>query len=607
MSKAKRLVGIVFAVLFAVSAFGCMARTVPTPLEIAGQTQQSGAALQNDGTALTAAGDELSAYLFVYFVSDSGTDGEQIYFSVSQNGYTWEPLKNGTPILKSTVGEHGVRDPHIIRKHDNSGFYIIATDLSIDHGHDYSDNEHRLAWNNGEYVAWGTSQTEGSRAIIVWDSDDLVTWKNMRRCEIARENATCTWAPESIWDEEKGQYMVFWASKTSEDWKQRIYRCYTSDYVNFSEPEVYIERDVSYIDTTFIQEGEWYYRFTKNEDTKYIIMEKSKSLSGPFLAVDTYTINGEPGMDYTKNYGDKVRTGFEGPTGFKMNGEDKWMLLLDGLNEQQGYKPFVTDDLDSGKFVSAAAFDFGGVDFRHGSCIPITGTEYMNLLKTYNNEPDAGSGELIFSLDFENGLTSGGTKGKATAIGTVQYEAEGYKGKAAKVSGVNNYIEISGNDGDHPLKGLTEATISFAVKTYAKSWAFYAAPSAAKPSYQNEKYLGVIWGDSNSSDLAVQRWYNSGSRGPAANAKDLSAGVWHHITISCHEGTTVLYVDGQRKAGVSANRTLSGLLGNDPIAQIGKANWDDGEYSNMLIDSFKIYNYAMNRVQVAAHYAAEKA
>ncbi len=215
------------------------------------------------GTALTAdadaqneesvtaeqSSDEMSAYLFVHFVGEGDKHGEQIYFSVSENGTRWRTLNGKSPVLESTVGEEGVRDPNIIRKPDGSGFYLIATDLSI-----FNRN-----WD------WGGSQTAGSRSIVVWESANLTDWTLKGLKTIARENATCTWAPEVVYDDDKEAYMVYWASKTTEDWKHRVYRCYTEDFETFTKPEVYIEAEESRSDTTFIIEGDTYYRFTKDE------------------------------------------------------------------------------------------------------------------------------------------------------------------------------------------------------------------------------------------------------------------------------------------------------------------------------------------------------
>lgn len=297
---------------------------------------------------------DTQAYLFVHFVgTESTADEEQIYFSVSQNGTDWKTLNDGKPVLTSNVGEKGVRDPHILRGEDGK-FFIIATDLSIYNRRDDSNR-------------WGTCQTSGSKSIVVWESDDLVNWSNANLVEVAPSNAGCTWAPESVYDAEKGEYMVFWASKTADDnyATQRIYRSYTKDFKTFSEPELYIDGgNVSNIDTTIIDYKGMYYRFTKNESNSSVTMMKSGSLSGDWTDVASYTLG--------------TMTGYEGPTIYKVNGENKWCLLLDYYSKSQGYKPFVTDDIEKGSFTAGSNFNFD-VKYRHGTVMPITKAEYDNL------------------------------------------------------------------------------------------------------------------------------------------------------------------------------------------------------------------------------------
>lgn len=300
---------------------------------------------------------ETTAYLFAHFVNTEGDAScEQIYFSVSEDGQTWTTLNNSTPVLTSTVGEKGVRDPYILRGEDGK-FFIIATDLSI-YGR------------RGDPNRWGTCQTSGSKSIVIWESTDLVNWSEARIVEVAADNAGCTWAPEAVYDPEKDMYMVFWASKVSDDnySTQRIYRSYTSDFVSFTEPEIYMEDTVSNIDTTIIDHKGVYYRFTKNESQSSIIMEKSTSLSGEWTDVETYNLG--------------TMKGYEGPTIYKLNGEDKWCLLLDYYSKSQGYKPFVTDDITKGVFTKAADFIFDGT-YRHGTVLPITQAEYEALTEKY--------------------------------------------------------------------------------------------------------------------------------------------------------------------------------------------------------------------------------
>ena len=293
---------------------------------------------------------DTSAYLFVHFVgSEKQATDEQIYFSTSTDGLNWSTLNNGSPFLTNTVSnENGVRDPYILRGEDND-YYIIATDLSIV---------------NGNTKNWSICQTKGSRNIIVWKSSDLKTW-TCNTMEAMPEDYGCVWAPEAIYDSEKGEYMVFWASKVKSDnyAKQRIYYRYTKDFKTFTtEPQIYIERDHSMIDTTIVQDKGVYYRFTKDESSKYVFMEKCATLHGDWKEVATYN---------------HKETGFEGPTIYKRNNSEEWCLMLDNYSKG-GYKPFVTSNLKNGVFSNAGDIKFDGT-YRHGTVMPITQAEYESL------------------------------------------------------------------------------------------------------------------------------------------------------------------------------------------------------------------------------------
>ena len=71
-------------------------------------------------------------------------------------------------------------------------------------------------------------------SIFVWESTDLINWKNERVVKVEDNVAGMVWAPEAIWDEDKGrpkalsvveyslsgdltrtpgQYLVYWASR----------------------------------------------------------------------------------------------------------------------------------------------------------------------------------------------------------------------------------------------------------------------------------------------------------------------------------------------------------------------------------------------------------
>ncbi len=328
-----------------------------------------------------AAEKDYTAYLFAYFKGEGLAQGEQIYFAVSRDGLNWKDINGGNPVLTSTLGEKGLRDPFIMRSADGSKFFVIATDLKIN--------------GNGD---WTAAQTKGSKSIMVWESSDLINWSEQRMCRVAPEGAGCTWAPEAVYNEESGEYLVFWSSKIpssqnvqNNDNTHRVYYCTTKDFKTFSDAKVWIElknpqnRTISVIDATVIKVGDTYYRFKKNEATeahkqgmpssgKYIIMEKATSLLGQWTEVNTQ-------MSQTAYV--------EGPTCFKFNGENKWCLFIDDFGGK-GYYPLVTNDLSSGVFsqLSSSQYSLPSV-MRHGSVVNITESEYSNLMSKY--EPSSTS------------------------------------------------------------------------------------------------------------------------------------------------------------------------------------------------------------------------
>lgn len=300
---------------------------------------------------------DMEAYLFVHFFhGEDSAEREQIYFSISKDGMNWEALNNEKPVLTSELGEKGLRDPHIIRSPKGDKFYMVATDLSI-----YYSND------------WTRAQTKGSKSIMIWESSDLVNWSNQRMVKVSKDDAGCTWAPESIFDKDMGEYMVFWASKVASDnySKQRIYSSKTIDFIHFTEPQIYIEKDNHIIDTTFIEQDGKYYRFSKDETSSSIIMEVSETLTGNFTPINSFSMLNVKG--------------YEGPICYKLNGQEKWCLLLDAFATKQGYKAFITDDLATGNFIEISSEFTTPYKFRHGTVIPIKMKEYNNLKETYGN------------------------------------------------------------------------------------------------------------------------------------------------------------------------------------------------------------------------------
>lgn len=291
-----------------------------------------------------------TGYLFVHFIGEQ-KDGEQVYFSLSRDGLHWKDLQEGKPVLRSEIGERGVRDPFLIRT--PGMFYLMATDLRIEAG-----------------KGWETAQYGGSRDILIWSSRDLINWQGPRAHTLGVDGAGCVWAPEAIYDEERDAVLVFWASMV--DGKQKIYASYTKDFENFTEPFLFLEKDNHVIDSTMIRTEQGYYRYTKDETAKTICMDFSRTLHPEdFREVRSAVL--------------EELYGVEGPEIFRFHDRNEWCLMVDRFAVQKGYLPLVTDDLAGGGFriLDDSEFDMGRTRKRHGGVIPITEAEYQRLVNQY--------------------------------------------------------------------------------------------------------------------------------------------------------------------------------------------------------------------------------
>lgn len=386
------------------------------------QAAETDTAIEQPIYANAAGTPETTDYLFVYFpYTNAGGKDERIYFGISEDGLNFTALNDQNFILESTQGTHGLRDPFIIRSHEGDKFYLIATDLTVA----------GLEQDGVNYPGqgWSENQVKGSKSIMIWESTDLVNWSEQRMRKVAPDDAGCTWAPEAYWDDELQQYVVFWASKTASDnnyGRQRLYYATTSDFDEFSEPEVWIEEAGSVIDTTVIKVGEYYYRYTKNEDdnanrygtgSKHVYCERSKSLTSK-----------EWELVYKDSLTEDVKWSIEGPCIYKFNDDDKENakelaalkgITLDDSKDIYGLIadrngnyifPGISDDITTGKFSRLGDSQSETVDgtpiysmpepiASHGTIMPITSEEYNNLRLKYDEQYKTAATPYVESVE----------------------------------------------------------------------------------------------------------------------------------------------------------------------------------------------------------------
>jgi len=313
----------------------------------------------------------MSAYLFVHFKEKRTPDGEQVYFGISRDGFHWETVNEGSPVLWSYEGDKGVRDFTIIRTKKGK-FVILATDLSLAYGMPYQYQN-----------SWAEVSKHGSKCLVMWQSDDLVHWSRQKMLKLGNDDFGCLWAPDIIYDKENDDYIVHWSSShaCNDFGPKAIFYARTKDFETFTEPaELYRKEDGgAVIDSAMYEEDGTYYCFLKSEGTpSHVILVKSDHVTGPFTRVENFDRCMET-LEQGK---------YEAPTAF-LTADGRWCLLLDYYGcgaEGQGYVPFLADSLKSGCFLrSDASFSFP-YGFKHGTVLSITDEEY-DRLKTFRKKP----------------------------------------------------------------------------------------------------------------------------------------------------------------------------------------------------------------------------
>ncbi|MFD0201102.1 MULTISPECIES: glycoside hydrolase family 43 protein [Saccharothrix] len=308
--------------------------------------------------------DPFTGYLMAHFTGEHA-NGEQIYLAHSRDGLRWTDLNNGAPVLLSTVGTRGVRDPALVRSPAGDRYWIIATDLRI-----------------GSGTSWSDAANNGSKSLVVWESTDLVTWSAPRLLNVAGaiSGAGNAWAPEAIYDPSSGDYVVYWATNATLNGvkKHRIYYVRTRDFRSVSSPVLYIDRGQGQgiIDTQIIESpsGVGGYRYFRASADGHITVEGSNSILGSWTTIGNLS---HMGISNGTGGGNVV----EGPMWMQFNGRTEWALWLDQYATGRGYMPITSTNLGSTRnFTTRTDYSLGSTRKRHGSILNLTAAEESRVL-----------------------------------------------------------------------------------------------------------------------------------------------------------------------------------------------------------------------------------
>lgn len=308
------------------------------------------------------------AYLFAYFRNDAkSTNGENIFYAVSKDGYNYESLNGGVPVASASQGTGHSRDPYIMKAQDGAEYkyYMVATDAN-------------------------TTNNYNNTGLHTWGSNDLITWDELANPQFATDKGggskTITnmcWAPEAIWDPVAGKYMVYFSSNEADSAandNSKIWYSYTSDFKNFDEKQLLFDPGYGVIDADITP--------YKNG---YVMMYKKEASSGTGAKKVWYTFktgkspsnsDGEYDAANAKIFESVSNTQAEGPQVFPISGTSSYGVLVDYFSDG-GFGFSYTSDFESYSKISADNCSINHLNPSHGCIIPISDMEYYNLSQAF--------------------------------------------------------------------------------------------------------------------------------------------------------------------------------------------------------------------------------
>lgn len=300
------------------------------------------------------------AYLFSYFTGNAVHE-EQVHYAISNDGYNYIALNDNKPVIasKDISSTGGVRDPHILRRDDNKGFYLVLTDMTSSKG-------------------W-----ESNRAMILLKSENLTDWTssviNIQERYKDQEDLLRVWAPQTVFDKEENKYMVFWSMKHG-DGPDIIYYVYANDeftdFIGNPKPLFIPKNKKSCIDGDIIYKDGLYHLFYKTEDDG----------NGLKKATTTSLTSGK--WEEHTDYKQQTTEAVEGSSIFKLNNTESYILMYD-VYMKGTYQFCKSENLDDFQVIDEEV----SMNFhpRHGSVISLTKKELEHLLTTYGT-PDGVEG-----------------------------------------------------------------------------------------------------------------------------------------------------------------------------------------------------------------------
>jgi Glycosyl hydrolases family 32 N-terminal domain len=212
---------------------------------------------------------------------------ESLYLSYSNDAQVWLTVNSGFPILNTTNGVPGLRDPFVFQAHDGTEYIMVATN-----GANFGGVNNILTFSTKDFSSW-------TQNIVVFQPVNGTTID--------------VWAPEFFYDETTASYLIFCAiqgeNNTSVEYESscsnendsrfRFWYSHTRDFINLDH-DLTLMFDPGCNDTTngmggidgdikVNEQGQFVFSFKdargRSEDVRGIRLAVASSLTGPYGSI----------------------------------------------------------------------------------------------------------------------------------------------------------------------------------------------------------------------------------------------------------------------------------------------------------------------------------
>ncbi len=410
------------------------------------------------------------SYLFAYFVGDDDTAdavNQRVRFALSKDGINFTSLNGNSPILtnsqisgtitwKNKTGmahTKGVRDPFIIKKPNETGYYIVATDLRV--------GKNGGSYNNSKLVVWDVNDLSKADKVTPWVIETSGMFGDTYYSNGKINSDYVAWAPEVTYDYDTNMYMIYWSGPLYSS--STILCAYTRDFKTFYQDSLgekalngvgvrpntlFSESGQNTIDADIVYDSSnsTYYMVYKRESERQIYFVKAASLDG---------FKGQTGTKFV----DSRYSGLEGPELYK-RADGKWTLIADRYTENGGagsagkFAMYVADSID--EFMTGAeqaskevTTNINECSPRHGAVTTITSAEYTALNEAFGGASES-EGALVARY-----FTSSDTTADTTGHGYNVSFPNGGVSYVNEFNGVKNAVHFdattSNTSGSNPI------------------------------------------------------------------------------------------------------------------------------------------------------------